>query len=457
MAGLSAAFELTAAPGLDVVLLEGSGRLGGTLRQASVAGLPVDVGAESALAARPELVDLVTEAGLADRLTAPATTTASIWSRGALRPMPTGTVMGIPADAASATGILDAREVERLADERPYPLPTGADDVAVGEYVAARLGDAVVDRLVEPLLGGVYAGDSRRLSLRSATPQLWSAVRSGDSLLASVARARAADGTTRAGSAFMGLTGGLGSLPGALAGVITRRGATVRTRTMVRDVRRRADGRWVVVAGPTIAEQEIDADGVILAVPSAPAARLLRLLAPSAAAALAGVETASMAIITVAVDAAALGDVPGSGFLVPPVEGWTIKASTFSSAKWAWLAEAGGDTAYLRASVGRAGAVVALQQPDEALIRVAVSEIGRGLGRPLPPLLDAHVQRWGGGLPQYAVGHLARMAIVREAVSALPGLEVAGATYEGVGIPAVVGTGRRAAATALAHLAQPIR
>ncbi|CCH77005.1 putative protoporphyrinogen oxidase [Nostocoides japonicum T1-X7] len=157
MAGLAAAYDLSAEPGLDVVLLDASDAVGGKLRQATVAGLPVDVGAESVLAVRPELVDLVTQVGLADLLTTPSTTSSFVWSRGALHPLPSGTVMGIPGDPDAAAGILDDAEVARLAGERPYAVPAGARDVAVGEYVAARLGDAVVDRLVEPLLGGVYA------------------------------------------------------------------------------------------------------------------------------------------------------------------------------------------------------------------------------------------------------------------------------------------------------------
>lgn len=488
MAGLAAAYDLSAEPGLDVVVLDTSDVVGGKLRQATVAGLPVDVGAESVLAVRPELVDLVTQAGLADLLTTPSTTSSFVWSRGALHPLPSGTVMGIPGDPGAAAGILDDAEVARLADERPYAVPAGARDVAVGEYVAARLGDAVVDRLVEPLLGGVYAGNARRLSLRSATPQLWPVVESGGSLLEAAVRARAAGratlaagrtstggtsadrasvdwalvgrtsgGRTTAGSAFVGVRGGVGSLPRALADLLRARGVTIRTGTIARELRRGDDGRWVVLVGPTIAVEEIVADSVVLALPSAPTARLLRPHARDAAEALAGVETASMAIVTLAVDAAALGELPGSGFLVPPVEGWTIKASTFSSTKWGWLEAAGGGTAYLRASIGRAGEAAVLQRPDAELVEVAVAEIGRAIGRPLPPILDRHVQRWGGALPQYAVGHADRIDVVRASVARLPGVEVAGATYEGVGIPAVVRTGRAAAAATLDHLTQAAR
>jgi oxygen-dependent protoporphyrinogen oxidase len=307
-----------------------------------------------------------------------------------------------------------------------------------------------VDRLVEPLLGGVYAGDARLLSARAATPQLWAAISSGSSLLAAAA-AVGSGGATRSGGAFAGVVGGVGSIPGLLAERIRLQGGQIRTGVIVRAMRRNGAG-WVVTVGPTTDPEEIEADAVVLAVPPAPAARLLKESAAVAAAELAGIGTASMAIITLALPRSPLGELPGSGFLVPPVEGWTIKASTFSSAKWGWLDAAGGGTAYVRASVGRAGEAASLQRPDADLARVAHEEIGRALGRTLPASLDVHVQRWGGALPQYAVGHLDLVAAIRSAVADVPGLELAGAAYDGVGIPATIGTGRRAAAALLHQL-----
>ncbi|MEO7069004.1 MAG: protoporphyrinogen oxidase, partial [Nostocoides sp.] len=386
--------------------------------------------------------------GLSSLLTAPATTSAGVWSRGALHRLPSGTLMGIPADPDTALGILTAHEVARARAER-LGRPTDTD-LSVGDVVAERLGDAVVDRLVEPLLGGVYAGNARLLSARAATPQLWSAISTGTSLVAAAAAA-GAGAANRIGSVFAGVVGGVGSVPSWLADRIIMQGGQIRTGVIVRGLRRSGAG-WVVLAGPTTEVEQIEADAVVLAVPPAPAARLLADHAPAAAAELAGIATASMAIVTLALAEADLGPVPGSGFLVPPVEGWTIKASTFSSAKWSWLAAAGGDTAYVRASMGRAGETASLQRPDDELARVAHEEIGRALGRTLPAPLDVHVQRWGGALPQYAVGHVDRVAAIRAGVAAVPALEVAGAAYDGVGIPATIGTGRRAAAVVLHEL-----
>ncbi len=455
IAGLVAARDLARAGGAEVVLLDASDRVGGKLRLEDVAGHRVDVGAESLLARRPEGLDLLADLGLDADVVHPASGGASVWSRGRLHPLPSGTLMGIPGDPARAAGLLTDAEVERAADERAWPGGGGAgvvgEDVSVGDYVAGRLGDAVVDRLVEPLLGGVYAGHARRLSLRAALPQVWSVAAGGGSLLEAAREAglRAGDGERRP-PVFASLRGGLGRLPEVLAADLARLGATVRSRTIARELAPGPRG-WAVTVGPTRDPERIDADAVVLAVPARPAARLL---AGHTAAAdlLADIEYASMAVVTLAVPADRLPALPGSGFLVPPVEGRTIKASTFSSAKWPALAQAAPGVAYLRASVGRAGEESDLQRPDADLVRVAAAEVGEALGRPLPELLDAHVQRWGGALPQYAVGHVARVARVRAELAGLTGLALAGAAYDGVGVPAVVGTARTAAARVLTHL-----
>ncbi|SER94293.1 oxygen-dependent protoporphyrinogen oxidase [Pedococcus cremeus] len=452
ISGLAAAWELSQRlPGAHIRVLDASDRPGGKLRLASIAGQRIDVGAESMLARRPEAVGLVEEIGAADLLTHPATTAANVWSRGRLHPLPKGTLMGVPGVVETARGLLTDDEVDRAAHEEPWTGGPLEDDVAVGDYVGARLGSAVVDRLVEPLLGGVYAGHARRLSLQACVPGLFEVARSGGSLTAA-ARAAAAAGAANPAPVFAGVVGGMGRFAELLVDALRARGVEVCSGVIARELRRRSGRGWTMVTGPRPAPESIDADAVVLAVPATPTSRLLGEHAPEAAEELAGIEYASMAIVTLAVAREGLGELPGSGFLVPPVDGRGIKASTFSSAKWPWVDQLSDEAFFVRASVGRADEEADLQRPDEELVRLAAREVSEALGRTLPPVLDAQVQRWGGGLPQYAVGHRARVARVRASVADLPGLEVAGAAYDGVGIPACIASGRTAAEAVATHL-----
>ena len=233
-----------------------------------MAGLPTDLGAESMLARRPEGVELARAVGLADRIVHPAAGTASIWSRDALHPMPTGTLMGVPGTPAAALGALDADEIARAESERDRPHPPVEADLSVGEFVESRMGPAVVDRLVEPLLGGVYAGHARRLSLQAAVPALWAAALSGESISAVAERAASAGPATR-GPVFAGISGGVFELARTLTSVLTSRGVRVLSGTTVRAVERAGHG-WRLVSGPVPAPEQTLVDAVILAVPGSP-------------------------------------------------------------------------------------------------------------------------------------------------------------------------------------------
>ncbi|MCW2738387.1 protoporphyrinogen oxidase [Nocardioides sp.] len=434
VAGLVAARGLSAA-GRDVLLLEGSPRIGGKLRSAEVAGLTVDVGAEAMLARRPEGVDLARELGA--EVVHPTTATSGVWSRGALRELPRS-LMGVPfdVDQLAASGVLSPEGLARAAVEAAGP--DLGDDVSVGDLVAARLGDELVDRLVEPLLGGVYAGHARHISAAAAVPQLLAMARRGSLL------EQAAAVPSSGAPVFAALPGGMGRLPD-----LVRDGGDfeVRTSASVRALRRTTTG-WAVTVGPTTHPETIDAGAVVLATPAAPTARLLGEDVPDAAAELAGIGAASVAVVTLAFRAE---DVPDalferSGFLVPPVERRTIKASTFSFAKWGWVRELAPEVVVLRTSLGRHGEEATLQAGDDGLVRVSLADLAAMAGITARPV-DTHVQRWGGALPQYAVGHLSRVARIRAAVARQPGLAVCGAAYDGVGIPAVIGSARRAVAS----------
>jgi oxygen-dependent protoporphyrinogen oxidase len=433
IAGLAAAHRLLQR-GARVTVLEASGRVGGKLLPGEIAGARVDLGAESMLARRPEAVALAREVGLDDHLQAPATATASIWTRGALRPMPKGHVMGVPGTASALSGVLSDEGLARIERDADLPRTEVGDDVAVGAYVAERLGREVVDRLIEPLLGGVYAGDAYRISMRSAVPQLFQAAKTHTSLTEAVREIQAkAAANQQTGPVFMGIEGGVGSLPLAVAESVRARGGEILTGTSVTELRREGAEGWRIVAGDRV----LHADSVVVAAPAPAAARLLRAEAPEAAAELAGVEYASMALISLAYRRTDTALPAGSGFLVPPVDGRTIKASTFASQKWGWIADENPDVVVLRTSVGRYAETAILERDDNDLVDVSRHDLKAATGLDARPL-ETRVTRWTDGLPQYPVGHHARVARIREHVAKLPGLAVCGAQYDGVGIPACI-------------------
>jgi len=462
IAGLAAAFFLRDQP-VRVSVLEGSPLLGGKLSVSEVAGVAVDEGAEALLVTRPEGTGLVAQVGLAGDRVEPGTTSSAIWTLGALRPLPRRQFMGVPSDLAelARSGLVSGEGAARASQDLELP-PTMRDrDVPVADYVGARFGAEVVDRLVDPLLGGVYAGRSSELSFDATMPALAAASRRYRSLAEAAGSllppVPAPGGTRSGGTVFTTLAGGLGLLPAFLA---KASGAEVRTASMTRAVSPApaapgAGHSWRLAAGSAAADELIDADAVILALPARPAGRLLAGVpgASAAVTALGEISYASMAIVTLAYPRSAfpgdgLAALGWSGYLVPAVDGRAVKAVTFSTVKWPHLADM---TAYgaepleiVRCSVGRIGEEALLQRADEDLAALAAAELATATGVRGAPVAQ-RVTRWGGALPQYTVGHLDRVARIRAAVAAQPGLAVCGAAYDGVGIPACVATARMAA------------
>jgi oxygen-dependent protoporphyrinogen oxidase len=354
--------------------------------------------------------------------------------------------MGVPSDLAelAASGVVSEDGVARAAQDLELPATPHDGDVAVADYVGARLGPEVVDRLVDPLLGGVYAGLSAQLSFDATLPALAAASRRFRSLAeATGSLLPAQSAATPARQVFGTLDSGLGTLPEVLA---KTSGAAIRTGAIVRELARTERG-WRLTAGSAAAPEAIDADAVILAVPARPAGRLLAGVpgASGAVTAFGEFSSASMAIVTLAYRRSAFPAVPtGSGYLVPAVDGHAVKAVTFSTVKWPHLLDPRDPIDIVRCSVGRIGEEALLQREDAELAALAVADLASATGIQGAPVAT-RVTRWGGALPQYTVGHLDRVARIRAAVAGLPGLAVCGAAYDGVGIPACIGTARAAA------------
>jgi oxygen-dependent protoporphyrinogen oxidase len=446
IAGLAAAVRLRdlAPAGTEIIVYEQSGVLGGKLRTGRLGGVAVERGAESFLMSDPDggesaAVSLAKRLDLGGALVHPAALPAALSIAGRLTPIPGGTLVGVPGDLSTLGGVARA-DPDRDRDAGRPLLAEGAD-VAVGELVRDRYGDEVVDRLVDPMLGGVYAGRADRLSLEVTMPQLARTARVEHTLRGAVRAAQAASRRVPGQPVFGAVEGGMSRLVAAAAAASEAR---ISLGLPVRELARTPHG-WRLLLGPVPAPQTDDVDAVVLAVPAKPAARLLAGVSAEAAEAVAGLDYASVAL-------AGLAFPPGtplpelSGFLVPPSEGTLVKAATFVTGKWAHLRAADGPAGgpvIVRASLGRAGEQQRLQYDDAVLLARAHQELGALIGGELPPPAASWIQRWGGGLPQYAPGHRDRAAAAR---AALPrGLALAGAALDGVGIPACVASGERAA------------
>jgi protoporphyrinogen/coproporphyrinogen III oxidase len=426
ISGLAAAWE-GVQRGASVVVLEAGDRAGGKLGTSPLGGLPVEESADAFLARVPEAVDLCAELGTAADLVSPAFGSAFVWSEGALRRLPAEQLLGVPTDLTAP-------------DDRP------AGDESVGSLVRRRLGDEVLDRLVAPLIGGIWAGDCDALSLHTAAPALAAARdRPGEpSLLraAAAARAEALAAAAAAGDqpVFLAPRGGMATLVDALA---DRLGDAIRTGTTVAGLAPAAGGGWAIEPADVVA------GAVVVATPAFVTAPLVAPHAPLAAKVLGGIEHASVVLVGLAVPRDAVDrDLDGSGYLVPHSSGRLLTACSWVSSKWAHMA-GDGSTVILRASAGRFGDERALSLPEDALVAALLADLGDTMALRGAPTA-VRVNRWPRSFPQPRPGHLDEVAAAEaDMASRAPRLAATGAWARGVGIPACIRGGRAAAATVL--------
>ncbi|MCY7341642.1 MAG: protoporphyrinogen oxidase [Pseudonocardia sp.] len=466
VSGLAAAHRMRTllGPSAVITVLEQRDRIGGVLRTVDLAGVPYDVGAEAFLARRPEIPALLRELGLDGVQVHPTGATPSVRAGGRTVPLPSGTLLGVPTSLTRLDGLLSAAGLARVAAEPACPLRwERGSDVALGGLLRSRFGDELTDRLADPLLGGVYAGRVDALGLRATIPALASALDAGaPSLTAAADHATAPptsasrglsereSGSERVRAAasvrpvFGALQGGYRELVDAL---VTASAAEVRLGVTVRAVERHSCG-WRLTLGPRTDPALLDVDAVLLAVPAPAVARLLGGIAPDAARAAGEIPLASSVVVAMAFrpqDATTLP--PTSGALIAADEPFAVKAITHSTTKWSHLAPDG--LVRVRASLGRFGEAPTLQVDDGELVTRTRADLELLAGITAAPVA-VHVQRWGGGLPQYGVGHQGRVAAIEDDLPA--GLAVAGAALHGVGVPACVGTARAAAEALVASL-----
>lgn len=431
ISGLVAAYRLrvTAGPDASITLFDPADRLGGVLRTERIGNQAVDVGAEAFVARRPEVPALLAELGIGARRVGTTGVRPLIYSGGRLHAMPQGTLQGIPAHAASMTGLVDAAVEARIAGEpaRPFSWRPGADP-SVAEVVGDRFSDQVVSRSVDPLLAGVYAGSAATIGLRSAVPTLAAALDGGAPNLTEAVRRALPPPLT--GSVFGAVEGGYRVLIDELVARTNARWAHIG----VNRVERAGDG-WTVVDDEGTGWH---ADAVVLAVPAPRLVSMVESVAPRTAAAARRIEVASSALVVLALP----GGTPlpaQSGVLAASGERLHAKAMTLTSRKWGPR----GNVELVRLSFGRFGDDLARRVGDEKLLEWAAADLATVFGITVDPV-DCHVQRWLDAMPQYGPGHPVLVAEMRAGLP--PTLAVAGGFLDGIGVPACVASGNRAAA-----------
>lgn len=444
ISGLAAAWELCDGPRSSVVVFESAPRLGGKIRSSPFAGRIVDEGADAFLRRVPHAMALATELGIAGELVSPATRHASVWIDGALRPIPSGLVMGVPLDTTSleSAGILSPASIARVRAEPELNGAALVGDATVGAVIRSRFGDEVLERLVGPLVGGINAGEPDEMSIDAVVPQLAAAAHRHRSLTVGLRHTSSApDGAP----VFAAPPGGMETFIAALATALRDRGVEFHTATSVDAIEPAGTG-WSVIHHGGIDE----VDGVVITTPATAAARLVAPIAPSTARHLASIEYASVAMVTLAYRPAGVPcPLDGSGFLVPRGSGLGITAVSWASSKWAHL---GGGDVIVRVSAGHHRDPSPLDLDDDDLVDMTSRDLHTTMGIDAPPTAQ-RVSRFVDGLPQYAVGHLERIASIEaDLATVAPGVVVTGAASRGVGIPACIREGRAAADSLRRHL-----
>ena len=462
----------------NVVMLEATERCGGKIETINFRGLPLDVGPDAFITRNQAARTLCTDLGLADALISPSAATAALFTRGALYPFPDGLVFGIPTDlrALARSGVVSTRGALRACADlvaRTRVVPKDifeqsrdeSSDPTVAKVFRRRLGDEILAVLIDPLIGGINASDVTRLSLSAAIPQIAKSLAGKRSILRALRPSAARPAGPRP-PIFASLEGGLGTLVDSLTKEIRSVGVQISVGEPAIDLSHTpsTEIRHRFLVATTM--RRLEADAVVVAVPAFVAASLCHSIAPDlsrelAAIPYAGVVTASFAW-RIADVPASLGErlrsiagvrpdgapaapselsLPGSGVLVARRADQLITALTFTSTKWPRSANPG--EVVIRASLGRHGDDRALALTDDDLVSEILHEIANITGIATPPL-ESEIKRWPDSFPQYVSGHLARVArIHRLALEA--GLVLAGAAYDGIGIPACIESGERSA------------
>lgn len=450
--GLAAAFRLAQRlPSAAITLVESDVRLGGKIITERVDGFVIEGGPDAFLARKPRGVGLCRELGLEPRLqgTNPRLRRTYVARGDRLHDLPEGLSGLIPARLLPLlkSGLLSPRGKLRVAGDYLLPARAGSGDESVAGFVQRRLGREAYDRLVEPLLSGIYAGDGAQLSLAATFPQLRQAEQRHGSLVRGMLAASRSAPAAKDHAAFLAPRAGVAEIVEALAAQLAA--VDIRSGTRAVSVEQAPAGYRVLLERG----MALQAATVILATPAFVTADLVAGIDAPLASALRDIPYASTATVALAYR---LADIPrrldGYGYLIPRAEGRPVLACTWVSTKFNHRAPDG--YGLIRSFVGRAGQAEILASDDDEIIRTVRSELRRTLGITAAPLLQ-RISRWPHGMPQYTLGHGQRLSAIEQRLAARPGLYLAGHAYRGVGLPDCIASGEQAAETAADYLTQP--
>ena len=464
IAGLTAAFSLyeqAAGAGLPLTctLIEAGREWGGKIVTHRVGDLMIEAGPDSFLSQKPWGLELCHKLGLSGRLinTNDHQKKTFVYSRGRLRELPEGLVVIVPTRLGPflKSGLISWPGILRMGLDLALPAKRGDGDESLASFFSRRLGREAFERVVEPLMAGIYAGDAAQISLRATFPRFLDLERQHGSLIRGMLASRTAGPATSDRPAsvpggrtmFVTLQGGLVELIQALLAKLTTSGAKLMTQQSVAAMRVRQTSTNHPIGWTYDLTLEsgavISADAVVLATPAFVSADLVRPLSPLAAELLGAIPYASTATVSLAYKAGTLGgQVDGFGFVVPRVEGRDLLAATWTSLKWPHRAPA--SQTLVRCYLGGVGREAVLQEDDAALIRRVRDELRSMTGVTGEPAY-AEVNRWDRGMPQYTLGHLDRLESIQRSLDRYPGLLLVGAAYRGIGIPDCIRDGTDAA------------
>lgn len=469
ISGLSTAFALLEQAAsadllLSCTLLDAAPVWGGKIVTHRVGRWVMEAGPDSFLSQKPWAMDLCRRLGIADQLinTNPVEKKASVLRGGQLHELPEGLVTFTPSQLGPffRSGLLSWMDLARMGCDVLIPPRRSMDDESLAAFFRRRFGRHACERVMEPLMAGIYAGDAEQMSLRATFPRFYELEQTHGSVIRGMMAARraraqiASDGRPRH-TMFVTLKNGLADLVAGMTARIQQGGGVLKAGVQAEALRVRSHqaGRWMydVICSDGTA---LSAEALVLATPAYVSADLVRPLSPLAAGLMETIPYASTATISLIYPAAAVGrSLQGFGFVVPRVEDRDLIAATWTSIKWPHRAPP--DEVSVRCYLGGVGREAILERDDEALVRCVRDELASIVGlRATPQYVE--VNRWHRAMPQYTIGHLDRLTQLEAALSRFGGLTITGAGYRGVGLPDCIRDGAETAARTLQYLQSPV-